>query len=281
MAGTEGLLASSELELKPRPAQFRRDQASLPFRAAESASEPLYMVVDAHVASPVRCTSAAADRRVADACISTIGQAFAGDVYIQRVFNLTPGQEPVLLEGMSRMYLYRFPRMPVLYHTQNYRSAAIVYTNEQSDMLDNQLSLRIIPGVRQMLQALSVWNLPKLAAVVNNMNAACKKLMATMTAGRSSAQYLKLIVIATQPEVQRQGLGTAVLRAITAAADRQQLPIYLEAIESLYVPWYERHGFKVAGECDVSRGVKQVELRIVQLMVRMPQPQNQEPGEQI
>jgi ribosomal protein S18 acetylase RimI-like enzyme len=206
---------------------------------------------------------------VTAACVSTIGQAFAGDEYIQRVFAVKTGNEPTLLEGMSRVYLDRFRYAQLLYHTRDCRSAAIVYTSEQSDALDNQFSFRIacsiVPGLLHMLRALPLRSLPKLLSLVDRMASAGT---AAVTAAGVTGSYLKLIVVATHPDHQRQGLGTSVLQEVAADADKQQLPVYLEAIEDHLLPWYQRHGFVGIGEVDVQPGDHS---RVVQLMLRMPQ----------
>jgi GNAT superfamily N-acetyltransferase len=214
-------------------------------------------------------SSPAADKQLTAACIGTIGSAFAGDEYIQRVFGVKPGNEARLLEGMSRVYLDRFRDAQLLYHLQDCCSAAIVYTSEQSYALDNEFSFSIVgsimPGLAHMLRALPLLSLPKLLSLVDRMNS---EGTAAVKAAGVVGSYLKLIVIATQPQHQRQGLGTAVLQAIAAEADKQQLPLYLEAIEECLVPWYQRHGFVCIGEFDVQPGDHS---RVVQLMLRMPQ----------
>jgi ribosomal protein S18 acetylase RimI-like enzyme len=49
------------------------------------------------------------------------------------------------------------------------------------------------------------------------------------------------------PDAQCQGYGSALLRHMLVALDREQLPAYLEATSSRNVPLYERHGFEVLG----------------------------------
>lgn len=216
-------------------------------------------------------SSPAADKQATAACISSIGQAFAGDDYIQRVFLVKPGNEPLLLEGMSRVYLDRFKDAQLLFHTQDCSSAAIVYSSEQSHALDNKFSFSIVcsilPGLLHMMRALPLRSLPKLLSLIHRMNS---KGTAAVKAAGVTGSYLKLIVIATHPEQQRKGLGTAVLQTVAADADQQQLPLYLEAIEEHLVPWYHRHGFVTVGAVDVQPGDHS---RIVQLMLRMPQSQ--------
>jgi GNAT superfamily N-acetyltransferase len=142
-----------------------------------------------------------------------------------------------------------------------------VYTSEQSYALDNELSFSIfcsiLPGLAHMLRALPLISLPKLFSL-DRMNS---EGTAAVKAAGVVGNHLKLNVIATQPQHQRQGLGTAMLQVIAADADEQQLPLYLEAIEDYLVPWYQRHGFCCIGQVDVQPGNHS---RVVQQMLRMP-----------
>jgi ribosomal protein S18 acetylase RimI-like enzyme len=52
--------------------------------------------------------------------------------------------------------------------------------------------------------------------------------------------------IAVEPERQRRGLGTALLRIGVERADRDRLPCYLETAREATLPFYERLGFRVA-----------------------------------
>jgi GNAT superfamily N-acetyltransferase len=63
-------------------------------------------------------------------------------------------------------------------------------------------------------------------------------------------KYLKVMLLATRPEAQGSGLGSAVLDAVVAAADKQRMPLYLEAAHDGLVPLYERYAFKSLGRLD-------------------------------
>jgi ribosomal protein S18 acetylase RimI-like enzyme len=56
------------------------------------------------------------------------------------------------------------------------------------------------------------------------------------------------------PERQRQGLGTRLLRPILRRCDEDGLPCYLETSTDRAIRLYRRHGFEVEGEGDVERG---------------------------
>lgn len=58
--------------------------------------------------------------------------------------------------------------------------------------------------------------------------------------------YLPFIGI--DPRHHRRGLGSALLRHVTAVCDRDGVPAYLESSNPANIPLYERHGFRVLGE---------------------------------
>ncbi|MEM1042055.1 MAG: GNAT family N-acetyltransferase [Bacteroidota bacterium] len=64
--------------------------------------------------------------------------------------------------------------------------------------------------------------------------------------------YLGLL--ATAPEAQGQGVGSALLRAGLERADSDGLPVYLETGTERNVAFYERHGFRVTGTVELPHG---------------------------
>lgn len=64
------------------------------------------------------------------------------------------------------------------------------------------------------------------------------------------AEELFVVLIEILPEFQRQGIGTAVIRELIAAAERQGKPVALRVLKSniLARNLYQRLGFGVTGE---------------------------------
>lgn len=58
-------------------------------------------------------------------------------------------------------------------------------------------------------------------------------------------QYIKVVILGTHPSAQGKGLGSAVLKAISADADAAGLPLYLEAASRDAARLYERQGYKI------------------------------------
>ena len=51
--------------------------------------------------------------------------------------------------------------------------------------------------------------------------------------------------LVTDPQAQRKGVGSALLKKLTARADAEKLPIYLETHAQSNVAYYERFGFQL------------------------------------
>ena len=59
--------------------------------------------------------------------------------------------------------------------------------------------------------------------------------------------YWHLFILGVEPEHQRRGLGGELIAPVLARADDAGQRCYLETSEEHNVPFYERHGFAVAG----------------------------------
>lgn len=63
-----------------------------------------------------------------------------------------------------------------------------------------------------------------------------------------------LAILATDPAHQGQGVGGALVRAVTERCDEQGLPAYLESSKERNVPFYARLGFAVVEEVHLPAG---------------------------
>ena len=64
--------------------------------------------------------------------------------------------------------------------------------------------------------------------------------------------HFYLFVLGTSSAHQSKGLGSALISHVLDQCDRQGLAAYLESSNIRNVPFYERHGFKVLSEVNVS-----------------------------
>ncbi len=60
--------------------------------------------------------------------------------------------------------------------------------------------------------------------------------------------------LGTDPDHQRRGVASALLRPVLDRCDTEGLPAYLETQKAANVPFYASHGFAVADEVDVPDG---------------------------
>lgn len=63
-----------------------------------------------------------------------------------------------------------------------------------------------------------------------------------------------LAVLATDPQAQGQGLGSAVLGPVLERCDRDRVGAYLESSSERNIDFYGRHGFRVSAELHLPRG---------------------------
>lgn len=66
--------------------------------------------------------------------------------------------------------------------------------------------------------------------------------------------HFYLSVLGVSPEAQGTGLGSQLLRPMLDRCDREGVGAYLESSKERNVPFYERHGFRVAQEVSFPRG---------------------------
>lgn len=67
--------------------------------------------------------------------------------------------------------------------------------------------------------------------------------------------YWHLFILGVEPGQQRRGLGGELIAPVLARADAARQRCYLETSEEHNVPFYERHGFEVAGGRRAPEGV--------------------------
>jgi ribosomal protein S18 acetylase RimI-like enzyme len=77
-------------------------------------------------------------------------------------------------------------------------------------------------------------------------------LGAAMTANTPPEPHWYLNMLATHPDWQRRGLGSALMAAVFEIADLEGVPCYLETETEQNVAYYRHHGFEVRSEWDVA-----------------------------
>lgn len=91
-----------------------------------------------------------------------------------------------------------------------------------------------------------IWRLPLLTVGFGGME----------KAHPHSPPHWYLAVLGTMPNMQGQGLGSAVLAPVLEQCDSDGVAAYLESSKETNIAFYGRHGFRVTGEIHLPRGPK-------------------------
>ena len=176
-----------------------------------------------------------------------------------------PGREAALFAGLARVFTDVLSTERVLLIADGGHAAALLIRNDQEAVVADALEateLAVLPGTLQMLQAVTQPALSKIitatralyeegtAVAAATAAATChQKGPSEMRGSSTGSSYLKLLLIGVRNAARGRGLGTALLRAATDAADAANQPLLLELLEPSLQPLYSRHGFAVAGRC--------------------------------
>ncbi len=82
----------------------------------------------------------------------------------------------------------------------------------------------------------------------------CARGLLYMQGHHPKAPHWYLQLLCTEPQLQGQGMGSAVIAPVLDRCDRAGARIYLESSKESNIPFYARHGFEVAGELRVPHG---------------------------
>ena len=119
------------------------------------------------------------------------------------------------------------------------------------------------------------WHLPALATLqmiavlapaVGSRGPRAVRGMMQVDAEHPSAPHYYLAVLGTEPEMQGQGIGSALMQPVLETCDCDEIPAYLESSKERNVAFYSRHGFKVTQEITLPKGPP------IWLMWRDPRP---------
>jgi ribosomal protein S18 acetylase RimI-like enzyme len=83
---------------------------------------------------------------------------------------------------------------------------------------------------------------------------AANEIMDKIHKARVSEPHWYLMIVGVDPELQGQGVGSAIVREGLALADRDSKPAYLETSEPRNLAFYERLGFVVLEEAILGKG---------------------------
>jgi len=80
------------------------------------------------------------------------------------------------------------------------------------------------------------------------------RLSERMSEHHPTEPHWYLAILATDPDVQGQGIGSALMRPILERCDKDGMPAYLESSKESNIPFYTKHGFELQGEIRIPDG---------------------------
>jgi ribosomal protein S18 acetylase RimI-like enzyme len=110
---------------------------------------------------------------------------------------------------------------------------------------------RARPGWRDLVRLMPV--MPYLTGLGRDTPEAARMLSA-VDAARPTEPHWYLATLGTDPERQRSGVGSALMRSVLDGVDTEGLPAYLESSKESNLAFYGHHGFEVTGEIRTPRG---------------------------
>jgi len=110
---------------------------------------------------------------------------------------------------------------------------------------------RARPGWRDLARLVPV--VPYLTGLGRDAPEAAR-LLSAVDAARPQEPHWYLATLGTDPDHQRRGVGSALMRAVLHEVDAEGLPAYLESSKESNLSFYNQHGFEVTGEIHTPRG---------------------------
>ncbi len=96
--------------------------------------------------------------------------------------------------------------------------------------------------------------LPRLVWTLRGQMAAAVHSVRAIEAAHPEEPHWYLAVVGTEPRLQHQGIGSALLAPVLARCDRDFVPAYLESSREDNVAFYQRLGFEVTAPIDLPGG---------------------------
>jgi ribosomal protein S18 acetylase RimI-like enzyme len=181
------------------------------------------------------------DRHAISTAATTLGRAFATDPLFLWVFpdaTIRPAA------------LQRFNRVPVAYGIRYGRVTTAHEGKAVSVWIPPGPGITIPGMIRCGMLAVPfqiVWR-----PFVPFMGA--NDVMEKIHKARAPEPHWYLMVLGVDPDLQGQGVGSALVAEGLAQADRAGVPCYLETSERRNLRFYERHGFEILQEASLGKG---------------------------
>lgn len=175
------------------------------------------------------------------AMAALLARAFAGDPFFSWLAGDAPERNLRMRLGWSGILRHASAGLRETWTTEDVAGVAIWLPpgRAASSFLD---SLRMVPALARLTR----WRrLREVAAVT--------ELLEQHRRRHVPVPHWYLSALGVDPDRQRQGIGSALLRVVLDRADAEATPAYLESATARNVLLYERHGFEVVEELILPR----------------------------
>ncbi len=168
-----------------------------------------------------------------------MGAAFADDPMFAWLFPAA-GSRAAKLEAWfgNTMRLWPEPGKGHLFTTDDHAGAA-VWHEPGSWKIPNRIVFRLFPRTVRLFGVRSLTRMLGALSVIEKNHPA--------------EEHWYLEWLATDPPMQRKGVGVALMAPVLERCDADGRPAYLETQKPENVAYYRRHGFEVRGEADLAK----------------------------
>ncbi len=184
-----------------------------------------------------------------DAMAQSLARAFTDDPLTTWLFPSAEGRARKLPAFFRSLLRASFPFGEV-YSTRDHRGVAIWNP----------------PGTFPLGRLADAWVGLTTARLVGPRILSCSRGLLYFVGHHPKERHWYLQMLGTDPDFQGAGRGSAVMTPVLERCDREGERVYLESSKERNIPFYERHGFEVAGEMRVPGGP------VVWPMWREPRP---------
>lgn len=131
----------------------------------------------------------------------------------------------------------------------------LIWSDERSQPLFSSWSQQTMNISKYASKLLGQWSMKPFIKSTDKLR---RKLMA------NHPHHLIIGFVGVLSQEQNKGLGTALVEYVIDKADASHYPIYVEAIDSKSVQFFEKMGFVAKGECSISKD------QVITPMIRFP-----------
>jgi GNAT superfamily N-acetyltransferase len=183
-------------------------------------------------------------RRATPADVPRLASAFARAFLDDPLMTWVVPDEDRRLERLRRFFAYGLGRMVThnirdVYTTTNAAGAA-TWAQPGEWKLPAR---KMLPAVHGVLRAIGPGGLMRIG-----------RAHTFLESKHPHEPHAYLEGLATDPNSQGKGIGSALIQVVLVRCDEGQLPAYLTTQNPDNVPFYRRHGFDVTGEVDIPGG---------------------------